>query len=665
MQESRQIDSKMRDAYSQLRRSAYDLGSSAAPVDDVGGVRIKAPRSTSMPSVGQHAYSHSREVTLLENGMIVEHVDVRKEEKEVRDRRRREERREKSRARKSSRGSGADVLSIYSANSPLPMTDSGFHSGIKQSSRYSQASSGRPASVLTAPLDRGPIPRAYSQASFSDVQSVGPASPRRSRFLGNLSPWRSRDSVAVSGISGSMVDMQYVVLFNSFRCALTDLSFSVALQREEKRLGHAGETSMDMGVLPSAMRENGHYPGYDSEAQVQATKEAEKSAKKKKGLAKFWKIVTGSNKNKPGPIQTRSLEKHEDDLPLAPPPPLSYLVDRGSGDHRHVSSMPSLPSSSTANYTVSSPVLTLSPATALTSLMPSPVSSRKSAGDLRTSDGDGKKDSGHELSDHESTPGEGRQRPGQDHGASIDATLRGRLSPSAPHDALSSLDIPLSSNNGRPASMIRRDKSLPPLPPEARPRQLMSPAGGETRPTTVFTYDPRQAPFEGSSTVHELTQPVAPFRSAEARRQSFSGMSSHPQMTQTLPTTRRPSTAMPGYDEFGASPPFNQTNNSAFSLQTPKKRRSKFGLVSFLGKKSVGHEPEPSPVPDFPLLRSSSSDARHEGMANAGYNGAVSPTSIPRMSVTSRKALEELVDQDREFVAYRYPSNGQEVELLR
>ena len=79
MRESRQLDDKMRDAYSQLRRSAYELGSSAQPMDDSGGVRIKAPRSASTPNAMQ---SHNREVTLLENGMIVEHVDVRMEERE-------------------------------------------------------------------------------------------------------------------------------------------------------------------------------------------------------------------------------------------------------------------------------------------------------------------------------------------------------------------------------------------------------------------------------------------------------------------------------------------------------------------------------------------------------------------------------------------------------
>lgn len=206
------LDDKMRDTYSQLRRSAYELGASAQPTDDTGGVRIKPPHSPSVPS-GLGA-GHSREVTLLENGLIVEHVDVKKEEREERERRRREEKREKSRARKSSRSSrsGVDVMSVYSMQTPpTHPTDSGFFSGQQQQrpdSRYSQSMSARPSSVLTTG-ERPSMLRAQSQASFSDMQSQGEASsPRRSRFFGfkNLSAsWRSQESFAPSG---SMIDMQ-------------------------------------------------------------------------------------------------------------------------------------------------------------------------------------------------------------------------------------------------------------------------------------------------------------------------------------------------------------------------------------------------------------------------------------------------------------------------
>ena len=169
--EARQLDSKMRDTYSQLRRSAYDPG--VASVDEAGGLRIKSSNT--------HSRSQSRDVTLLENGLIVEHVDVRKEERELKNRKRKEERR----VRKTSRSSALDVTSIISANSYGPPTDGGV-GGLNSYPHH-------------------------SQASFSDVHSLGPASPRRTRFFGvkNLSAgWRSQDSLAPSALSGSMVDMQ-------------------------------------------------------------------------------------------------------------------------------------------------------------------------------------------------------------------------------------------------------------------------------------------------------------------------------------------------------------------------------------------------------------------------------------------------------------------------
>lgn len=206
MQESMQLENKMRDTYSQFRRSAYDLNSG---VDD-SAFRLKPPRSSTGPNgvLGHHIKSFSRDITVLENGLIVEHVDIRKEEKED-ERRRRLEQRERSRARKTSKGSAADVMSLYSVHSLTPHTDSGI--GPMQSSRYSAISSNRPISTLTAPDRQPSMGQVYSQASFSDAHSRGSVSPRRSRFFGfkNLSAaWRSQESFAQSGVSGSMMDMQ-------------------------------------------------------------------------------------------------------------------------------------------------------------------------------------------------------------------------------------------------------------------------------------------------------------------------------------------------------------------------------------------------------------------------------------------------------------------------
>lgn len=229
--ESRNVENRVRDQYAQLRRSAYD----AVPAE--GGMRIRTPRSPSSPgSRPATSPSPPREVTVLENGLIVEHVDVHREEREERERRRREQRREQSRARKSSRSSGADVNSVYSFASPVvpfpgstpptpmapmmtgspttgahPPSDSGYYSTLRPNPRNSSFSLlSRPQSVLsnTAEQQRPGLPRAYSQYSLAESVS----SPRRSRFFGKAaqssSGWKSQDSLAFSGISGSMVDMQ-------------------------------------------------------------------------------------------------------------------------------------------------------------------------------------------------------------------------------------------------------------------------------------------------------------------------------------------------------------------------------------------------------------------------------------------------------------------------
>jgi hypothetical protein len=204
LQESRQLEDRMRDAYTQLRRSAYELGVTTSPDDR--GVRIKTLRSSILPLSSQMS-GHNREVTVLENGMIVEHVDVRKEEREQREQRRREEKR--ARARKSSRGSAIDIASMYSNMSPVPHTDSGLPL------LPSRSSTSRPMSVLTSPMEtfpRGTLSSTSVEAL--SMVSAGPSPNRRMRFFGarNLSTgFRSSDSLAPSGFSGSMVDMQCVL----------------------------------------------------------------------------------------------------------------------------------------------------------------------------------------------------------------------------------------------------------------------------------------------------------------------------------------------------------------------------------------------------------------------------------------------------------------------
>ncbi|KAF9244880.1 hypothetical protein BU15DRAFT_41648 [Melanogaster broomeanus] len=645
MQESMQLENSVRDTYSQLRRSAYDLG-----VVDDNAFKLKPPRaaSTANGTGAHHIRSSSRDITLLDNGLIVEHVDVRREVREEKERRRRQEKRERSRPRKYSRASAVDVTSLYSSHSLAPHTDSGL--GPMQTSLYSAIST-RPTSSLTVPIDRQPsLGQVYSQASFSDAHSPGSVSPRRSRFFGfkNLSSaWRSQDSLAPSGMSGSMIDMH------------------VALQREAN--GPPIRSPAGQRSTLSTQRHSQLWPPTRNEEERPATSVDEKPKKKRNGLAKIWKLVKGGSSHKDdAQIVSRdsaqSLYRNEDDFPLAPPPPLSYLVERGPGEHlggaggRHAST-PSLPStSSPRNGGLSSPGM--SPSTAPSSLLPSPTSSRPSGGN---GDSNERKNSGQtdekEVLDtflHES--GKGRVSI---HAVTSEPDMRQKLQQGT-FTSTNGMTLPKSASS-RPPAMFSREKSLPPLPGEVKLRPQNG-IGGESRPQTLYTFEPHHS---GQDT-QDLTPPHAPFQN-EARRQSFSGIGSRPNLgIQTMPVgTHDHSRTLSGmYNEFGISRRslgrLGDIKENPATPLTPTKRKSKFGFASLLGKKS-SDPPETNGYSshEFPRLASPVFGGNDDNLTS-GYPGWMSRQSLgPRLSVASRKAIEERVEQDREFVAYRYPSQTQ------
>jgi hypothetical protein len=165
-----------------------------------------------------------------------------------------------------------------------------------------------------------------------------------------------------------------------------------------------------------------------------------------------------------------------------------------------------------------------------------------------------------------------------------------------------------------------------------------------------------------------------PFGSPDIRRQSFGGMSSRPNLavqTIPMPPDSRKSFGL-RYDEFGISRrslgrlEYVQEHPPVPRIPvTSMKRKSRFGLSSLLGKKST--PPEQEYTDENVAMRRSISDGQDDMMTN-GVGTSVSRHSVgphTRMSVTSRKALEERVAQDPEFVAYRYPSNNQRLDLLR
>ena len=663
MLESRQLEDRMRDAYSQLRRSAYELG--AATSQDDRGIRIRTLRS-SVPHLPGQMNGQSREVTVLENGMLVEHVDFRKEERE-RQQRRREDKR--TRPRKSSRGSAFDVASMYSTTSPLPQTDSGLPL------LPSLSSTSRPMSVLTSPetlVTRGM--QSNTSVEALSMISAG-ASPRLTRFFGarNLSPsFRSSDSLAgASGVSGSMVDMQFVP-FPMVSVASPDQSVfsSLALQPGPERLHSPIELGDRYQTIDSWRDSSALIPSRSIEPK------SEDKQKNRKSLAKIWRLVTGTSRNTSAPLpdlsQTRSLDRaHDDDYPLAPPPPLSYLVSRGTGDNassalRHVST-PSLPSSASPNYPLSS--VGMSPPTAPSSSLPSPTSSRpvvtselseNRKGTLADSDGDQLPSP---VPEEDSLQASGTQR--SVYPTTSEPDLRRRIS-----QALSSLvppvpPIPTSiTQTMRPPSILGwRDKTLPPIPGETQSR-TPTVAQGEIRPRTLFSYDMCEV-----NDGHVLVAPQPPFAREERRRQSFNGLgNSRPSLVvQSLPV-RRSGFDPEKYGMFGAS----RNALVPASQQQPTKRKSRFSFASLFGRKNSVPMQGSEPV-EFSLGRSSGSDARHEAELGMHYGNLVAEAeagqghSFPRlsMSLTPRKNIESLVDQSPDFVAYRYPSVDQNLHLLQ
>lgn len=191
--EAQQLDARMKDTYTQLRQSTYDIGSAGLPGEDFStGVRIQPPRSSMYGSSSispKEDYKHKRDMTLLENGMIMERVDVKREEKE--------RRKEEKKARKLSQTT--DISGITPNGYAPPMTPNSI--GIEGSTSYdfeppypASAQSLHQLRPKSAPLNP-PLNTYHSHASLDG---------RGSRFMGRAA-WNSGASVAPSG---SMMDMQ-------------------------------------------------------------------------------------------------------------------------------------------------------------------------------------------------------------------------------------------------------------------------------------------------------------------------------------------------------------------------------------------------------------------------------------------------------------------------
>jgi hypothetical protein len=445
----------------------------------------------------------------------------------------------------------------------------------------------------------------------------------------------------------------------------------------------------------------------------------EEKRKKKKGFAKIWSIVTGSS---PGPKSEHSHSKSvdfkatggnqvyaiaDDDYPLAPPPPLSYLVDRDGGGNRsrRHSSTPCLPGTVGQHPSQSLPQspsqqgyngVSTSPPTAPSSVLPSPVSLRMPPA---TNDTLVLVAAGYSEQENDA------QQQFMVERNFIPPSNSGFSSPR------STSPLPQ-----RPHTIfLGRDKNLPPLPSNENPGvgfPSASDIAGTNRPQTMYAsldgprhvVPPMATVTEDFSGMSEDPTMFSPHQVAfrnDGRKQSFEGME-RPRVIgsnlfDTHRGTRQNGTYTNGngggfnayhtyhgnghgvggdaYGEFGNSrtslgwledvqksqrPPSQtqsykgrvgsvETTGTGARSKTPSKRKSRFGLASMFGKKkdetSGGEDGEGDSV-----MYSMPSSEVHQFPSSDGRTSA-------RMSVTSRKAIQQLVEQDPEFVAYRYPSN--------
>ena len=229
-EESQRMDAKVRDTYTQLvRRSVYDLGTTQLGVEDsMGGIRILPPRSSGVWDNGspKEDLKHKRDVTLLENGMIKERTDVKREEREEEKRRRKGEKR----GRQAS-GPEASFFNSPSQQFASPVVPPTYDPSYADP--YHPAA-GTGASPQHPPQHQQPLypsmsspslpflsPRPLSMVMSGSMsrtinQSQVSVDARSTRFFGIknwTNAWGSGTSVAPSG---SVMDMQYVHIHPEF-----------------------------------------------------------------------------------------------------------------------------------------------------------------------------------------------------------------------------------------------------------------------------------------------------------------------------------------------------------------------------------------------------------------------------------------------------------------
>lgn len=466
---------------------------------------------------------------------------------------------------------------------------------------------------------------------------------------------------------------------------------------------------------------------------------------KRGSIGRLWKKMTGSKDKDARRAQKKETQQVEDlNVPLDPPPPLSYLVARTPHERspqRHVSSpsrqslvVPGLshPRSMSAPSN-GYPPLPMSAGSATSFPIPSSPSTGASQPRYspRNSVGSGDERRFSLLGANEGmpqfvpvVPEDGMCGP-QDKSVNM-IYRRQDVAPFSSHDpygnewgmSQSRISAQTLNDPSRPMSTASTDKELPPLPGGARPPVPQAARSFPVlRPITSYEF-------------LDYHPPMAPFKS-DVRRQSFSDRVgslfgiSRSRQNSDAGLVPPPRFATVGgidveygyhYDEFGASTPSlgrwtSRTDDgreipvTKYSLATPKKdkrssRTQSRGLSGRLSAIFSGGN------------RNSGGDASHgregvgrrsmewENQLQSAINGnelglsdgeryvrqstyplpggrpasrsevelresVSSLVTFPRHSVASSRRYETVIPQERDFIAMRYPTESERLNLMR
>lgn len=570
-EDAQRMDARVRDTYTQLvRRSVYDLGTTQLGSDDgMSGIRIQPPSRSS--GVWDHGspkedLRHRRDVTLLENGMIKERVDVKREEREEEKRRRKDEKRARKQSGTEASFNNSPSQYFGSPVTPSPYDpDSNYASTVTGASPRHLPPHQHPS--MSSPSLGSPSPRPFSMVMSSSMsrtvnQSQVSVDARSSRFFGIKNwpnAWGSGTSVAPSG---SVMDMQYVHTFPNLRDS-ADCLFANSLALDQERRQQQNLETLSQFDLPSSFSvPNSPRQGRPRTADAtlpfvarSLSPDSTKGKKKKRGFGKLWKVLRGSKDEGRGVPNGYAPENHpqlrQEDLtePLVPPPSLVYLVNQrggGGGQQRQVST-PSLSGNHPRSVSQPNPGTisngAISPTTAPSSSLPSPTW-RDSGSDDRKSmiqkdgydqllavqvDGNGLYDLG-------------MLRQSQVLPVTDDPRRTLQVPPSGtptPTGMLNSTTSPFGSSSPPPTTMANHKqqrplsamihKNLPPLPPgETSVPNPAVPMSSASLPPNFGTPDPDMAFLpNGIQSSQTLGMPNSPpFRAAahDGRRQSFGGL---------------------------------------------------------------------------------------------------------------------------------------------